>query len=73
MYPHFISMRKIFQPIFDMCAWFVREGKPERHNRNRKMDLGRLHVGDGWMGGWMNRLLVATNDALNVERIERML
>ena len=58
---------EIFQPIFDMCAWFVREGKPERHSR--KMDL---HVGDGWMDGWMDRLLITTVDALNVERIGRM-
>ncbi len=27
----------------------------------------------GWMDGWMDRLLITTVDALNVERIERML
>ncbi len=56
-----------------MCAWVIREGKLERHNR--EMGLGRRHVGDGWMDGWMDmdRLLITTVDALDVERIGRML
>ena len=32
-----------------------------------------MRMDEGWMDGWMDRLLITTVDALNVERIERML
>ena len=40
---------EILIPFLDMCAWVIREGKLERHNR--EMGLGRRHDGHGWMDG----------------------
>ncbi len=48
-------------------------GSSARENRRDTVGRWIFMLGmDGWMNGWMDRLLITTVDPLNVERIGQM-